>query len=432
MTPLGDYLAKVANAVGTENGEALATLTDLLMPEEWVSQLLPELSVGEFSTIEARVSSAVPAPLDSYVSTFLGYLQTADPRDFYDAAAAVFAQFCNPVFSRHWHIPVLKRLCGSMIFLALQRDMYLKSLGKKGTSAVNLQNRFSVLMSLILVDRPGFAETKAAALLVANTALRFYIKINEWQLCTKLVRQIDQRRLDLAAYSMSQRVTYHFLVGRLKLYYHKFRAAERHLSFALEHCHARAGANRCRIFSLLVVARMVRGMIPRAYLLEKFQLEQSFGPLIAAYKRGHLAEYDRLLEKNASFFASLGVLYILEHRTRIIMYRNLFRSVLLLSREGKPDAAMTQLDYAQLLRACVFAGVQDMNMASLESIVVALIAQGYMKGYTLPARKLVVVSRNNPFPIPYQLAELRKARAKTKRVVNPPRRPSRRLSMGGM
>lgn len=61
----------------------------------------------------------------------------------------------------------------------------------------------------------------------------------------------------------------------------------------------------------------------------------------------------------------------------------------LISKAHKPDSAGTQLDYSQLQRACVFAGVSDMDIAGVESIVVALIAQGYMKGYTLPGRGLV-------------------------------------------
>ncbi|KAJ3018905.1 hypothetical protein HKX48_002552 [Thoreauomyces humboldtii] len=134
------------------------------------------------------------------------------------------SQFCNPVFSKHWHSPIVKTLCESLIQLALERDAYLKKMGKRKTTAAALQNRFSLLVGLILADRPGFIETKSSALMVANIALRFYVRIDEWQLCTKLIRQIDQRRLDLTQFPKSQQVTYHFLVGRLKLYYHRFRA----------------------------------------------------------------------------------------------------------------------------------------------------------------------------------------------------------------
>src|SRR5689334_13226100 len=87
-----------------------------------------------------------------------------------------------------------------------------------------------------------------------------------------------------------------------------------------------------RIFPLIIVARMVKGMLPRQYLLEKYQLLPYFGPLITAYKQGNFSEYDRVLERNADYFARLGVFYILEQRMRVIMFRNLFRTVYVVNR----------------------------------------------------------------------------------------------------
>lgn len=72
---------------------------------------------------------------------------------------------------------------------------------------------------------------------------------------------------------------------------------------------------------------MVRGMLPRTFLLEKYGLAGQFGPLIAAFKQGNFSEYNSVLHGNARHFASLGVFYILEQRTRILTFRNLFRAV---------------------------------------------------------------------------------------------------------
>ncbi|KAI9001698.1 hypothetical protein BC832DRAFT_562439 [Gaertneriomyces semiglobifer] len=409
MTAVTEYLQQVAAAIAREDGEALAEFTDLLMTEEWVGMLLPDLQRMKQDQLDNLVEQAILSPYDLYVKSFLNYLNTPDERDYYDVAASVFAQFCQPVFAKAWHVPVVKRLCEGLMQLAVQRDAYLKKLGKKGTTYTNLQNRFSWLMSLILVDRPGFEGTKAAALVIANIALRFYANIDEWHLCTKLIRQIDQRRLDLGSYPMSQRVTFHFLVGRLKLQYQKYRGAEKHLAFALEHCHAAALQNRRTIFVLLLVARMVRGVLPHQRLLEQFELHHIFGPLIGAYKQGNFRVYDQVLEQHRAYFSALGTYFDLQMRTRMIMYRNLFRRVWVVLNQQQPT---TQLDYNSLSRACRFGGVENMSIIGVESIVVSMISQGYMKGYTLPGRGVVVVSKNHPFPNPYQLAQTKKRGAK--------------------
>lgn len=43
------------------------------------------------STLEARISAIIPSPFHSHILAFLAYLKTPDPRDYYDAAASVFA-----------------------------------------------------------------------------------------------------------------------------------------------------------------------------------------------------------------------------------------------------------------------------------------------------------------------------------------------------
>ncbi|KAI8920058.1 hypothetical protein DFJ77DRAFT_437732 [Powellomyces hirtus] len=327
---------------------------------------------------------------------------------------------------RQWHAPILKTLCEGLIRLALDRDAFLsKKLGNRKTTAFNLQNRFSVLMSHILADKQGVDERKSAALLVTNIALRFYVRIDEWQLCNKLHGQIERGRLDLTQYPKSQRVTYHFMIGRLKLFYHAFKAAEKHFAFALQHCHKDAIANRQRIFPLMIATRLVRGMLPSDHLLQKYNLTAQFAPLIYAFRKGHFAQYHAAVEAHASYFASLNVLYILQYRTTALLYRNLFRTVYLISDQS---GGAKPLEYDALLRAARFVGAPDIDMNGIESVITLLIAHGYLKGYTLPGRGKVVLSKTNPFPHPYEAAQARASGSAAAAAVKARPKPMRRTS----
>ncbi|KAI9101147.1 hypothetical protein DFS34DRAFT_592044 [Phlyctochytrium arcticum] len=424
-SPLDEYLATVAQAIREQQGETLADLTDPLMPQDWVDRLTPELYQIPWATIDAKVSAVLASPTDSFILAFLSYLKTEDERDFYDVAAGVFASFCNPVFQRTWQLPVLKRLCNSLISLATSRDAYLKSLHKRSTARLNLQNRFSFALGLVLADRPAtFAQTRSAVLLLANTALRFCMQMDEFAVCSKIVRQVEAKlgkEFGGNEYPVGQRVMFAYLVGRLKVFNHQFKAAERHLSFALKHCHPAHTPNRLRILPLLIATRLVRALLPHPHLLKKYNLETYFLPLLQAYKTGHFRYWNSHLATHAHIFTQWGILSLLQTRCQLVMFRNLFRHVCqITSTSPGTNGAMTttvptQIQYKDLLTATCLAGFDPgtaVDMGVIESIVVSLCAGGWIKGYTLPERGLVVVSKVDPFPTVHSLVQ-----GKPKRVI---------------
>ncbi|KAI8586151.1 hypothetical protein BDZ88DRAFT_483838 [Geranomyces variabilis] len=415
-SPLSNYLKQISQAVRHHDGAQLAQLTNPQFPAEWRASLAPELqslqqayssgAVDDDPLPAVALRAGLPEDYLEFVVACLRFIAVKDSRDFYDSAGAILTAFCRPTFLyEQWQAPVLRTLCEGLIRLALDRDAFLsKKHGNRKTTAFNLQNRFSVVMSQILADKQNPSESRSSALIVANIALRFYVRIDEWQLCNKLLLQVERGRLDHAQYPKSQRVTYHFLIGRLKLFYHGFKLAEKHLAFALTHCHKDAIANRRRIFPLIVTTRLVRGLLPSAHLLQKYNVHEQFGPLIQAFRRGHFSAYYAALEAHAQYFASLGVYYILRHRTAALLYRNLFRTVSLITEN---TGSIKQIEYDSLLRAAQIAGATDIDANGIESVIALLIAHGYLKGYTLPARGKLILSKSTPFPHPYAVAQAR-------------------------
>lgn len=47
----------------------------------------------------------------------------------------------------------------------------------------------------------------------------------------------------------------------------------------------------------------------------------------------------------------------------------------------------------------------DNSPSDIESLIVSLLEQGYIKGYIAPDKKLIVLKKQNPFPLPYHVSK---------------------------
>lgn len=118
----------------------------------------------------------------------------------------------------------------------------------------------------------------------------------------------------------ADKLTYDYYIGTIELYRHRFDLAESHLSNAfIKSLHY----NKRLILIKLIAARLVFGVVPQPKLLEKYNL-QEYSAITHHYKKGDLKGYNIELFNNGRFFRKYGVFTILQHWTKIVLYRNLF------------------------------------------------------------------------------------------------------------
>ncbi|KAG7270176.1 hypothetical protein CRUP_006099 [Coryphaenoides rupestris] len=167
-------------------------------------------------------------------------------------------------------------------FQTLAEQQLLKK--GKGQPGDMLEKAAEQLMSCFRVcasdNRAGLDDSKKWGMLfLINQLFKIYFKINKLHLCKPLIRAIDSSNLK-NDYSMAQRVTYKFYVGRKAMFDSDFKPAEECLSFAFQHCH----------------------------------------------REGNLLLLNEALAKHETFFIRCGIFLILE-KLKIITYRNLFKTV---------------------------------------------------------------------------------------------------------
>ncbi|NXT58122.1 PCID2 protein, partial [Pluvianellus socialis] len=289
-------------------------------------------------------------------------------------------------------LPIMYAVALDLRIFANNADQQLV---KKGKSKVGdmLEKAAELLMSCFRVcasdTRAGIEDSKKWGMLfLVNQLFKIYFKINKLHLCKPLIRAIDSSNLK-DEYSMAQRVTYRYYVGRKAMFDSDFKQAEEYLSFAFEHCHRSSQKNKRMILIYLLPVKMLLGHMPTVQLLKKYDLMQ-FAEVTKAVSEGNLLLLNDALTKHETFFIRCGIFLILE-KLKIITYRNLFKKVYLLLKTH-------QLSLDAFLFALKFMQVDDVDIDEVQCILANLIYMGHIKGYISHQHQKLVVSKQNPFP----------------------------------
>lgn len=130
---------------------------------------------------------------------------------------------------------------------------------------------------------------------------------------------------------------YEYYVGKFQLQRFRLESAVSHLQTAFNRCHAQAFKQKRLMMYLLVViiirlilisltaARMIRGSRPSLRLLQRYQLEQPFRPLLEALPKGNLPLFLAALESNQRWHCLHGHYLVLMRGGRALCYRSLVK-----------------------------------------------------------------------------------------------------------
>ncbi|KER33348.1 hypothetical protein T265_00835 [Opisthorchis viverrini] len=206
---------------------------------------------------------------------------------------------------------------------------------------------------------------------LANQLFKIYFQINKLNLCKPMIRAIENMNIN-DRFSLAQRVTYSYYVGRKAMFDGDF-------------------------------VSVIQGVFPYPSLLVKYNLNEFLGisdaakydysissPLSSHCRAGNLQKMDMELNKYEEFFLSCGVYLILE-KLKLITYRNLFKKVCAIMK--------THLMPIEVFTAALrLMGVEDIDQDETECILANLIYEGKIKGYLAHQQQKLVVSKLQAFP----------------------------------
>ncbi|KAM3934242.1 PCI domain-containing protein 2 isoform 2-T2 [Leptodactylus fuscus] len=388
---INQYLQQVAEVIEEKNGNACSELISF----RHAHIANPRL---QLSAPEDKCQQMLEVPYDEMFAAHLRCTYAVSNHDFVEAYKfqTIVVQSFLKIFQAHkeenWALPIMYAITLDLRYFANSADQQLAKKGK-GKIGDMLEKAAELLMSCFRVcasdTRAAFEDSKKWGMLfLVNQLFKIYFKISKLHLCKPLIRAIESSNFK-EDYTISQRVTYKYYVGRKAMFDSDFKKAEEYLSFAFRNCLRSCQKNKRMILIYLLPVKMLLGHMPTLQLLRKYDLMQ-FAEVTKAVCEGNLLLLTDALTKHETFFNRCGIFLILE-KLRIITYRNLFKKVYLLLRTH-------QLSLDAFLVALKFMKVEDVDIDEVNCIIANLIYMGHIKGYISHQHQKLVVSRQNPFP----------------------------------
>lgn len=388
---INQYLQQVLEAIETREGVFCGELLSFKHPHVANPRL-------QLSSPEDKCQQVLEPPYDEMVAAHLRCTYAVANHDFVEAykCQTLVVQSFLKAFQAHkeenWALPVMFAVTLDLRIFANNAEQQLQKKGK-GKVGDMLEKAAEQLMSCFRVcasdNRAGIDDSKKWGMLfLINQLFKIYFKINKLHLCKPLIRAIDSSNLK-DDYSMAQRVTFKYYVGRKAMFDSNFKIAEEYLSFSFQHSHRSSQRNKRLILIYLLPVKMLLGHMPTNQLLRKYDLMQ-FADVTKAVSEGNLLLLNEALAKHETFFIRCGIFLILE-KLKIITYRNLFKKVYLLLKTH-------QLPLDAFLVALKMMQVDDVDIDEVQCILANLIYMGHIKGYISHQHQKLVVSKQNPFP----------------------------------
>ncbi|KAG0033477.1 hypothetical protein BGZ82_006093 [Podila clonocystis] len=417
------FCRDVANAYAKQNQERICELIlvddanpDLVALQQTLYSM-PAETIR--STVQAEMQSA-PRPLRDFVTNYLLFtiasaLENSAFADVYELMSTCFGSFLSlyQFPDAQWLTQLLKNLSFSLVDWAIVADKEnpgAKELKISDAAAKHLARAFNIVISdKVIVDKIQDSK-KNALYYLANLTFRVYFKLKSTRLIPTMLANISKAGVKLKQFPMSQRVTQSYYLGRYYLYQLDLRTAEHYLGFAFRNCVNAGDAeneavhwNSHLILIYLTACRLCLGKMPSLQLLQAYDLDMYFSPLITAIKLGDLALLQDTLESGRSdWYIKKEIYFLLKEKLTLLCWRSLFRRASLVAHQPNPQQVRVQLqDF--LVVAQKLTRDDSYDVLDIECVIASLMDQGYIRGYIHSPTKILVLSNNNPFPVIYSI-----------------------------
>ncbi|XVE97995.1 hypothetical protein REPUB_Repub03eG0067200 [Reevesia pubescens] len=371
-----DYLNKFSDAVSYQDVASLAQLFSFSSNSPSLLSLADALNFFQDANRLIKQSDKF-SQFGEILTPLFRSLQSYRLGNLVDAYHA-FEKFANAFIQEFrnwesaWALEALYVIAYEIRILAERADTELASNGK---SPEKLKEAGSFLMKVFGV-LAGKGPKRVGALYVTCQLFKIYFKLGTVNLCRSVIRSIETARI---------------------FYFEEFPRrdkADHKLSYALTHCNPLREANIRMILKCLIPVKLSLGILPKAWLLEKYNLLE-YSNVVQALKRGDLRLLRHALQEHEDQFLRSGVYLVLE-KLELQVYQRLVKKIYFIQKQKDPSKAH-QLKLEVIVKALKWLEM-DMDLDEVECIMTTLIYKNLVKGYFAHKSKVVVLSKQDPFP----------------------------------
>jgi len=316
-----------------------------------------------------------------------------------------------------WTIETMKRMTRDSRLCAEKADKHSRKVGKKAT---RLETCGAQLMQAYRCSsQTSTREKKLAQLKIVNELFKIYFELNALHLCKNLINAVNLPTFlpFEESFPSSEKVTYHFYVGRLAVFDDDYEGASEHLKYAFERCPRGSSNNKTACLKYLVPVMLNLGFVPSKKLFTKYkEALKPYEEVCESVKTGKLGVLEQALERRKARFVREGT-YLVFEKLRLYCLRTLFKRTSEIQKELEPEKG-NQVKLEMLSKACKIAAATknqrhasnnntnysnainntDFDLDEVECGVSELIHRNLVKGYVSHKNRVVVLSKIDAFP----------------------------------
>ncbi|CAI9116522.1 OLC1v1017689C1 [Oldenlandia corymbosa var. corymbosa] len=396
---ISEYINLFSAAVSTQDGKSLSHLLSISSdspPFIYLADALntfleyPTTLINQYPDDEFARHAGIILPIFQTLQSYRLRNFVHSYQAFEKAANSFIQEFRNSESA--WALEAVFVLVYEIRVLAEKADR--KELEANGKDPEKLKAAGSLLMKVFSI-LAGKGPKRVGALYVTCQLFKIYFKLGTVHLCRSVIRSTETARVfDFEEFPVQDRVTYMYYTGRLEVYNENFREADYRLSYALARCDPRKEANIRKILTYLVPIKLSIGILPKALLLESHGLNE-YVDVVLALERGDIRLLRHALRENEDRFLRSGVYLVLE-KLELQVYQRLLKKIYLIQKDKDPGKAH-QIKLDVIVQAMKWLEM-DMDIDEVECIMYTLISKNLVKGYLAHKSKVVVLSKQDPFP----------------------------------
>eukprot|EP01025_Chloroclados_australasicus_P030228 TRINITY_DN30343_c0_g1_i2.p1 TRINITY_DN30343_c0_g1~~TRINITY_DN30343_c0_g1_i2.p1 ORF type:complete len:424 (-),score=10.57 TRINITY_DN30343_c0_g1_i2:449-1684(-) len=408
MSLLIQYLNQFQRAIQSRDGNTIGNL--LRVDNAIMIQGISEVG-GNESTIQIHINSKISDELWHEVIKCqllsVHALHHGKWEAGYKYAESVSKNFREIFINEDgdWIVKPLQQILSNVAMIAWETHNSTQKLMGQEQSTVLEQCQSELRMALSKCQKSKSESKQRSMLFIANILLKFYFKSNNVGLCKHVLGVVGLSR-QFERFPKAQRVQYRYYMGKYSVYSGEYSEALDALEYAYAHCHKESKQNLRLIAKYLVPLELLRGRLPSSQFLQQYGLWERYGTIVECLRQGNVHQLDSELHQKMTLFLNDGTYFLLE---KLILYtqRQLFRLVTQIWQETAQPNEGHIIPITWYIEALALQGVQwDMDQA--QCMLANLIQRKLIKGYMHFNKKLVVLSKQEPFPSysSYQIQDL--------------------------
>ncbi|XP_028751374.1 enhanced ethylene response protein 5 [Neltuma alba] len=390
-----EYLNRFCDSIASQDGASLKSLFSLSSNSPFLLSVADALNLFQDANRLIKQSEKyyqygeILVPVFRSLQSYKQGNLVESYQSFEKSSNAFIQEFRN--WESAWALEALYAIVYEIRVLAERAD---KELASNGKSPEKLKGAGSFLMKVFGV-LAGKGQKRVGALYVTCQLFKIYFKLGTVHLCRSVIRSIETARIfDFEEFPRNDKVTYMYYTGRLEVFNENFLAADHKLSYALKHCNPQSEANIRMILKYLIPVKLSIGILPRDWLLEKYNLPE-YSNIVQALRKGDLRLLRHALQDHEDRFLRSGVYLVLE-KLELQVYQRLMKKIYIIQKQRDPNKAH-QVKLEVIVKALRWLEM-DMDVDEVECIMAILIYKNLMKGYFAHKSKVVVLSKQDPFP----------------------------------